>query len=143
MAEFAAVGLAGSIITFIDFSAKLLHGSREIYASGHGSSAEHMAIETITTDLKQLVAPLATNRDFDGNASIGPLKNLAAECESLALSLLFTLNQLKAGSSHKTKWRSFKLALMYLRKEAMIQEIQERLDKYRQQIIVHLVMILT
>lgn len=52
MDPLTALGLAGNIVQFIDFSCKILSDSYEIYRAG--STSEHEEINFIATDLSTL-----------------------------------------------------------------------------------------
>ena len=52
MDPLTALGLAGNIVQFIDFSCKILSDSYEIYRAG--STSEHEEIDFIATDLSTL-----------------------------------------------------------------------------------------
>jgi len=136
MAELAAIGLAGNIIQFVDFSIKLFRDGREIYRSAQGSKPEELELETVTEDFKSL-----SNQLHSSLQSTQPLKlddsklqKLAAECEKLANELLGILGNLKINDQHNRKWESFKQALKRVLKEKEIRGLERRLDRLREDI---------
>ena len=50
----AALGLAGNVVQFVDFSCKVLQDTKNLYGSSTGASAENDVIETICNDLINL-----------------------------------------------------------------------------------------
>jgi hypothetical protein len=60
MDPITAIGLASSILTFIDFAGKIVSGTYEILHSETGATAENAHVETIVKDLADLTADLTT-----------------------------------------------------------------------------------
>jgi hypothetical protein len=54
MDPLTAVGLAGNIITFVDFSIEVLSRARQLYDSASGATAENEELESLTKNLKAL-----------------------------------------------------------------------------------------
>lgn len=60
MDPITAVGLASSIITFVEFGFKLVDGAREIHLSTTGKTAHNATAEVVVTEFKLWSARLAT-----------------------------------------------------------------------------------
>jgi hypothetical protein len=145
MAEaIAALSLAANIVQFIDFGTKVLSNGYSLYKSGPGRNVrgENQEIKIITESLNQLVQGLASSK-ASTNPSSGVsqteinLSKLAAQCSDIASELLRAVGKLdvqgKAG-----KWDSFRAALKSVLAESKIEKIRQRLDKFRQEIVVHI-----
>lgn len=66
------------------------------------------------------------------------LQKLGKECVKLSAELLAVLQDLKIKGADRLKWQSFKKTLMHVKMEKVIQDLETRLNKYRQQIVVQL-----
>ncbi|KAF1960072.1 hypothetical protein CC80DRAFT_438555, partial [Byssothecium circinans] len=143
MEALAAVGLAGNIVQFVDFSCKLFDQTLEICASPAGVSQHAQSIENVTKKLRNLSADISRDIhkiDRYQTTSQGDhqtLKALATDCEAVATELIAALQSLPMKGSH-TKWRSFKVALSSIWKESRIQTLEQRVRDHRSQMIIQL-----
>jgi hypothetical protein len=138
MDPFAAIGLAGNIVTFIDFAVKLVSKTSEVYRSATGETEAQRALKIITTDLdsisKRLSAPLP-------ESCSGPekeLADLASDCKREAESLLSIL----AALSRPVKGRlpAAKVVLnTFLRKKEEVEERSKKLAEFRSALVLRLV----
>lgn len=100
---FTALGLAGNVVEFVDFSSKLLGSAYEIYKSAEGLTEEHAHLAKIQKDFRDFIDRIdqqssgqtattisSTSRSKDEEA----LEKLAGECRKVAVKLLGTLNDL-------------------------------------------------
>ena len=139
----AAVGLAGNVAQFVEFSCKLFDQATTIYHSSTGSTQGAKDLETLTQQLRTLCANLAhANNSFQHpgptrQPNPDSLRKLAENCEAAANELLSELSNLKAKDPN-SKWSSFRAALAISWKEKRIDALQKKLDSYRSQLIVHL-----
>ncbi|KAI9777342.1 MAG: hypothetical protein M1839_008950 [Geoglossum umbratile] len=107
MEVLAAIGLAGNIIQFVDFSGKLISKTAEIHKSGTGALAENINIEAATNDLALLSTKLHDSANSAGDTA---LQELCQSCNTIATELLTVLDSVKVhGGQHK--WKSFRKAL--------------------------------
>lgn len=136
MAELVALGLAGNIVQFVDFGIKLFRDGRELYTSLQGNSAEQLELEIVTQDLKCLAQQLHSSDQPDalGTEDKIELRKLATECEKLANELLGILDELKVKDRHNRIWESFKKALRRMMEKKKIQHLEERLERFREQL---------
>ena len=127
----AALGLAASIVTFIDFSWKLLYEVKDLNDSSTGASLEHDTLEKISNDLlslnNDLTAPSAIN------AIPAPIRDLAGQCKDVTIELLDVLNDLKVRGPHK-RWKSFVQALRSVWKKEEIEGLIKRLERLRDEL---------
>jgi hypothetical protein len=136
---FAAIGLAGNIVQFVDYSCKLFSQSREIYNSTSGSSKDTESTIAITRNLRDLAGKLSSvnHQTTLRHSNDGSLKMLSQLCEGEAENLLAGLQGLQA-QDPKSKWSSFKVGLATIWKQEKIQAMEQRLDYLRSQLILHL-----
>lgn len=130
MEVLAAVGFAGNIIQFVDFSGKLVSKTAEICKSGAGALIENVDIETATNDLILLSTKL---HDSAGSAGDTALRKLCQSCGDVAQQLLGALNKVKANGKHQ-KWKSFRKALQSVWKKEDIAALEQRLVRYRDEL---------
>ncbi|KAF2138031.1 uncharacterized protein K452DRAFT_353274 [Aplosporella prunicola CBS 121167] len=140
MEALAAIGLAGNIAQFLDFGFRILSQSRELYRSGSGSLQENIDLENVTTDLERLVEGLAVKPSQQcASQDDIRLSKLAASCQSTSNDLVMLLGDLKMGENPPRKrWYSFRYAIRTWRKKSRLQELQQRLEMFRNQVNVHL-----
>ena len=135
----AALGLAGNIVQFVDFSCKVLQDTKNLYGSSTGASAENDVIESICNDLislnKALTAP------SDPGTIPDPIVNLASNCQGVAVELLQLLDKIKAHGP-KRKWKSFIQALRSVWKKEQIEELVRRMERLRNETQFHLQLML-
>ena len=133
-----AVGFAASILTFIDVSHQVISGTWEVIKSG--TTAENAHVGNVINDLHDVTKQLS-DRPPGYSQHERALNTLASECQELSGELVALLEKLKstAGSS---KWKSVKVALHSMWKKGDVAELERRLDKYRSQILLRLVLML-
>ena len=135
----AAIGLATNILTFVDFSWKLLAGARELYQSSSGQTVEDAFIARNISELQRVVEDLDTDGTGD-SVHEKVLQELASRCASLSSELVNLLDDLrKKGHS---KWGAVKGQLKRMRKKDEITNLQRRIDEYRSQILVRLALMM-
>lgn len=141
MEALAAVGLAGNIVQFIDFSCKLFGQANSIYHSRSGATKDALDLETITESLVKLTTHLENNLNGQYNRRYQDaqrnLQPLAKDCSNIAKELVTILQSVRAKSTN-SRWESFRASLAYLIKEAEISNLEKRLNEYRSQIILEL-----
>lgn len=133
METLAAVGLAGNIVQFVDFSGKLISKSKQLYH--HGTLDENVDIETATKHLVVL------NKKFKEDAiSVGDrtLQNLALSCQNAANDLLKALDKVKVKDKQQ-KWESVRKALRSVWSKDEIDLLEQRLAKLKDDLNLHAV----
>lgn len=137
MEAFAALGLAGNIVQFVDFGCKLFANAQEIYSSASGSSGRVRDAATIVGALNDLCKRLQERPPLAASSSGGlntSLDLLASECRQVALQLMDLLERIRTREPH-SKWSSFKGALKTIIREDEVKALERRLEDYRRQII--------
>jgi hypothetical protein len=131
-----AVGFAASILQFIEFSWGVIAGSYEVYKSTTGTTPENAHISTIIDDLEKVTDGLPS--DVSGKTKHEKeLCKLADKCHDLSQDLSKILKRLQT-TEKNSKWQSLKVKVASMRKEKEISSIENRLDKYRSQILIRL-----
>ena len=74
MDPFTAIGLAASIVQFLEFGRKLVSGAVEIYQNVDGATSSNILLERITADLHDLCGELEL-------ASTGKASQLVVQSE--------------------------------------------------------------
>ena len=100
MDPLSAIGFAGNICQFVDFSSKLMSEARQAYKSAAGASRENIELESITKDLSELAQKLV----MDSTSDLG---RIAGMCKDVADELLQTVQKLKVTPRSCRKCRSF------------------------------------
>ena len=140
MDPITAIGLASSILTFIDYANKIVSGTYEVYKSVTGTTEENAHIDTIISDLREVADGL--DSDLVGKTKHErALKELAAKCEKLSTELLSLLERLTQSGQHST-WKSLKVKINSMRKEKEVAGMEKRLGEYRSQILLRLTVML-
>lgn len=133
-----AVGLASSILTFIDVAYKILHGSYKVYKSSNGSTEENTHISEVVGDLSRVSISLGTNQQ---GLCDPDLVELSLRCSTLSEKLLELLKSFVPEDPSK-KRQSFVAAWRIFRKQEEAVAMEKRLDQYRQQITLRLILLL-
>lgn len=138
MDPLAAFSVAANVIQFVDFTSKLISGSHEIYKSATGEAKRNSELKTITKSLMRINLSLGKQGPL-GSANERELENLCKDCSSVAIDLIRALEQLQIKSSGKhQRWSSFKSALLTVWRQEDIDTLEQRVDSFRQQISMHI-----
>jgi hypothetical protein len=124
----AALGLAGNIVQFVDFSYNLFCESKALYNSGSGATADNVVIETIVKDLNILNDRLTV--PSSPGAIPDPIRSLAGQCKDVARDLLEVIESIQVKGPHK-RWKSFVQALRSVRKKEEIEALVRRMERLR------------
>jgi hypothetical protein len=122
-----ALGLAGNIVQFIDFTLTLVSGTRKIRDSVAGTGSHADQLQVIADQLRHRKSDLA---EFSARSSASShvdseLARVATDSETLADELISVVSTIKAKKPGKV-WDSFKAALKEIWKEDQIQHILQR-----------------
>ncbi|KAE9370087.1 hypothetical protein N431DRAFT_411184 [Stipitochalara longipes BDJ] len=143
MAEaIGALSLAANIVQFIDFGGKVLSGSLKLHKNGWLSETNDTKI--ITKSLQQSIEMLNQPlKQSDSTSEVkisqteADLRNLATHCIEIANELIRAITKVEL-QGKRGKWDSFQAALKHVLAEEKIEKIRQRLDNFRQEIIVHI-----
>jgi hypothetical protein len=135
-------GLVGNIITFVDFSAKVLSRARQLYESTNGAIEENNELESLTKNLREIADQLQRDRTRNpqkGRFSAGlnretVLNNLSQQCIHVADELLESLDSIKIKGEGGTRKSAVKAAKTVW-KQDHIDSLQGRLDRISKQLM--------
>jgi hypothetical protein len=127
----SALGVGSAAIQFLDYVSELLTKSVEVYKSSGSSTGDYQDLDTVTKDLSQFNQRVIKSAQT-GGAEHSEIGNLCQPCNEVANELLRALENVRKRDS--TRWESFRIALRTVRTENEIASLQKRVDGYRQQI---------
>jgi hypothetical protein len=145
MEPFSALAIVTGVVQFIDFSAKLIAGTYTIYRSKSRESTPDSHVMVVTTMLQTMNEEL--RRDFvqqaKGQSSQTELDiaKLCADCSAIAEELIAVLHKLPKPGKHDV-WTSFLLTFRSIWSQDKINSLKQKLDEFRQQITMHLLVLL-
>ena len=134
-----AIGLAGNIVQFIDFSLTIVSKASEIRQSADGVPRENRDLEIVTKDLVAITARLknsvrqAPRGAVDLTQEQCRLDDLRRHCADVAGELIDALERLKA-KGPKGRWKSLRQALKSVWSRDKIIQIQSRLTGLREEL---------
>lgn len=138
----SAIGLAASILTFIDFSWNLLSGTRDVYQSASGTTTENAHIYTVITDLQNASLGLHLDRtERSVSRHLQQLGFVADDCVLISQKLMDLLNDVRRKEGN-VLWQSFKTKWKSMRSDSEVKKLLADLTLYRSQIILRLNLIL-
>lgn len=137
----AAIGLAGNIVQFLDFSVKLLKQSHDIYRSTLGASDDIVDAEIAIKDLMHATQRLRISLHPPETSSTltaaeTSLDELRQRCFETGQEFLKLLNKLTI-KGHCTRWKSIKLALAKEWKDGTFKELERWLTGLREEMHFH------
>jgi hypothetical protein len=118
------VGLAGNIITFVDFASELRSGAAQLYKSPTGRTSQNVHIENVISDLQDVADDLDT-ATIDNSKEAKRLKRLASNCNELAEELMVLLKQLKLDGNKNRSWDSLLVKRRNMRKADEVISIEK------------------
>ncbi|KAI0380702.1 hypothetical protein F5Y04DRAFT_257206 [Hypomontagnella monticulosa] len=142
-----ALSCAAAILQFVDFSFKIIGSAYEIYTSQRGTSEETIQAREMIERLQQLshyVEKTTIRQDRSNNPKPSTaVVKIARRAQSLADELRNTLASLDIDHSKSFQsWQAFRIALRSYLKADKIQGLQSRLDGLRNELMLHLIVII-
>lgn len=136
-----AIGVASSVLAFLDFSIKVANGAVEIYHSVEGMTSENAHLENVARDMKSRAKSLKqdTVARTEEEKSI---VELAEECYRISDRMMGLLKETKVKGGRHSKFGSLKAAFVGKRKEKDVAELKSQLQEYRAQILLNLQLVL-
>jgi len=142
MDPLSALGLAGNVVAFVQFSAALIKGTYKIYKSPTGQSEELQDLESIYSKLADFSSRLGKSTVGDPEnetAQAGALHQLADMCRSDCEQLLQIVGELKVnGNSRSKPWQSFTKAMAEVWRSNDIANLQKRVASCEQAMVVQM-----
>lgn len=135
---FTALSLAGVVVQFIDFSAKLFSETWRLYKC-RGCNDQHEEIDCINRDIGRIFSDIAAAANRGDELLSDPsLRSLIAQCQGLSQQLSTAI---RGANDHNTpghKWKSFREILKRIWNQDKINEFRHRLSYLQKQLTVHL-----
>ncbi|KAF5561824.1 hypothetical protein FPHYL_5955 [Fusarium phyllophilum] len=132
-----AIGLASSIVAFVDFSAKLVKGSIEIYQASDGTLTENRSSQAVAVAMERFAARLVIQQPSQPSDEEKELVDLATKCHIVCIEILNLLRRIKPkdlSSKRQRLWAALKNKFH----EGEREELEKRLDTYRRQLELHM-----
>jgi len=134
MDPFAAMGVAGNIVAFVDFGSKLLNMARNIHGSVSGTTPQNEQLSFLVERMQALSVELQPDKDPSKmTAGEHRLSELAAMCRQLSddlLKLVSRIRSTKQGSKLHALRAALRNTFMHDEKE----ELERRLNHCREQL---------
>lgn len=134
----SAIGLASSILAFIDFSSELVAGTWEIYRSTDGSLDRHARLQDVIEDLKSLTQPLQA-KVLVNRPSENKIVRIARRCQGDSEDLLKLLSGLQLDVKRRTLWSSLNAKWKAILKKKEVDELMSQLQENRAEIQFHMI----
>lgn len=130
MDPITAISLASNIISFIDFSTKLLRGAKNIHEAG--SLEDNDRLEVVTRHMKMFMTKLLVPNPHNLIGADLELSQLAAKCMVLANDLLKLLEKIKA-KDPKSRMQALCSAMRDMKYDEEKKSLEARLNSCRAQ----------
>lgn len=139
----SAIGVASSVLSFINFSLDLISDAVEIHHSrtADATLSQHARLEDVVRDL----ASRSESMSQDTTAQTGAensIRNLAEKCHETSTRLLVLLQEIKFKGRKRSKVNSLQAAFVASRKKKIVAELKDQLQGYRSQILLNLQIVL-
>jgi hypothetical protein len=128
-----AIGLAGNILSFIDYGTKVISTSIDIYDSVSGSTEDTRTSDTIATEMRQFAAKLQSPDQTQLSGENKALCKLATECEGLAKRILELVEKTKS-KNPKSRSSSLVAGFKTKRYEGERRKLEDQLSNCRAQL---------
>ncbi|KAI1751255.1 hypothetical protein F4782DRAFT_506441 [Xylaria castorea] len=149
MDPISALNFASSIVTFVDFAAKLISAATVIFRSKEGASTENLGIENVYAKLEDLSAQLGSStcpRQLSPSSQFGDVlavQELSVACKQDCREMIDALQALKVRGKNFRLWRSVKAAFKAELGKQKIAAIESRLERTQKIISLHISSILS
>ena len=128
----AAIGLAGSIVQFVDFVSTLFSKTNELRQSLDGNDRDSLDLKTTAEILGRLSEGLDTTFETQSQDETDILL-LADGCKEVVDELLGVLEKLRH-QPNNNRWRNFRQALRYMWAKEKLEIMSKRVDHFRNQL---------
>ncbi|OAL53816.1 hypothetical protein IQ07DRAFT_677244 [Pyrenochaeta sp. DS3sAY3a] len=139
MEAIAGLSLAANIAQFIDLSAKIFHGAKEIYQSSSGMTQESLELDHVLQSMRLISLKLDPPSSRRANDDDETFRRLAVDCRVLSDQIIEMIQD--EISKHPLRKRQAVVAILkniWTRKERL--DLERRLDNCRSQLELHLIL---
>lgn len=136
MESIAALGLASNIIQLVDFSARVLSRSHEIYTSSDGTLKDYNILNTASKNLTALLYNFKDLIPVDSRQQTTTdlqLLELTKRSERLAHELQALIQKTKAVDTNR-RWKSAYQALKSIASDRQLTALKDQLEQLRREV---------
>lgn len=137
----SSIGLASSVLTFIQFAWDLIGGAVEIYRSVDGKVAHNAQLDDVRDDLDYL-SDLLDQRPPCVTRVERRIARIAEDCRADSRTLQNSLREIAGHSSNKAIWRSLNASWMNVRRRKDVADMKIRLQDYRSEVLLQVTLLL-
>lgn len=137
----SAVGLASSILTFVDFAVNLVSGSVKIYHSVDGALDENKQLDKARDELDSLSGLLDKQVTCKTQAE-RKIARIAGDCRADSRKLEDIFKYIASPQNKRDFLKSVKASWMSLRSRKDVAELKSRLQGYRSEAILQVTLLL-
>lgn len=133
----SATSLAAAILQLASFTGKVLSRSQELYKAADGALLRHTELSSVAKNFQEILQRLEFKKFSSGeNVTVKKtaLDVLVIEAQAVTQELLVLLRRLTSQPGPNLRWKSVRQAVLTLWKDSQLQELEQRLDRYRNQI---------
>lgn len=140
MEPLSALSVAAAVVQFVDYGTGIVAKGRKLYKSAEGALTENIELGIASVRLQRLSGTLqdSLRRGQQGlqrgplNESDQALEDICRACVEVSKELVDRLEKLKVPDGHPhRKWKSFRQALKTVWSKEKIEEVADRLAKFR------------
>lgn len=149
----SALGVAASVVQFIEFSSKLISRSTELYKGSRNALIETQELADVSEriiklnnglqdSLKNLSrSPDSSTRHKKLSPSEEALGQVSLECTRIAEEFMASLQKLLSPSDRRV-WKSCRQAFETLWNKDGLETMQRRLNHQKEQLVLHLLVVI-
>jgi hypothetical protein len=145
MDPFSALAVATSVVQFVDFGSKLVSRAIEIHTSPDDLPAELVDMAKLNDKMSAVSKELGNSMQTIPEKSLKPheqdLLDMCQQCQEISLQLSAALGKVQKSTQPRT-WDSLRAAFQSIMEQQKIQSLQSRLDAFRQQLMLHILIAL-
>jgi hypothetical protein len=145
MDPITALSVASSVLQVIGFAGTLISKGREFYQNADGTLAgskdQAAAATKLSALARSLRQALPSVQPSSSSSEEVAIRSIAEECNATAAEIMNALGSMSVSGKHRA-WKSFRQALKSEWSKAGITAMQTKLDSLRDQMVVHLLVIL-
>ncbi|KAF2228710.1 hypothetical protein EV356DRAFT_537856 [Viridothelium virens] len=142
MDPLSAMGVAGNIIAFVEFTSKLVSKAYEIYLSTARMTDEHADLANVIEDVHAVTRRLGSSAGPAVTDDEAALINLVNKCRKLSEDLIRALERLQT-KKPMSKSESFHVAWRAMREKGNLESLEKRIGRYRRQILDRIVVMMS
>jgi hypothetical protein len=141
MDPLSVLGLAASIVQFVDFSSKVIDGARDLYHSNQGITSENSDVRLIAADLSALTSNLCARSSQPGqqrNSDQIALHGLASQCQIFSEELSAIMEKVTSRDP-RSKTEALRVLMQSVRYQKQVRNLKKRLESCRGQLVARIV----